>query len=110
MEGASSSGFVLTVGARDNGVLFAGTQARGAIVVFVSDARVAVVKKSAGKVRMITPIDGGRRCASGAEQMGRHVYADRFTGELRDQAAEVLRGQLPACGELCGKLGDDGMR
>src|ERR1700736_828966 len=78
----SIPGFALTVRPRDVGVLFAGTQARGAIVVFVSNARVAMTKKGAREVRIIPAVDGGRRCASGAEQMGRHVYADRFTGEL----------------------------
>jgi hypothetical protein len=92
---ASIPGFV-TVRLGNVGVLFAGTEPHRAIVVFFVDARIAVIKKSAGKVRMIAAVDGGRRCAGGPEQMGGDVYTDRFTSELRDQGAEVLGGQLPA--------------
>jgi len=93
---ASIPGFALTVRLGNVGVLFARAEAHRAIVVFFVDARVAVIKKNAAKVRMIAAVDGGRRCAGGPEQMGGDVYTDRFTSELRDQRAEVLSSQLPA--------------
>jgi hypothetical protein len=65
--------------------------------VFFIDARVAVIKKSAGKVRMSAVVDGSGGCPGGAEQMGGDVYTDRFPSKLRDQGAEVFRGQ-PAAG------------
>jgi hypothetical protein len=75
-------GFVLTVELSDEGVFFAGTEPHRAIVVFFGDARVTVIKKSAGKVRMITAVDGGRRCAGGPEQMGGHVCVPRTSSAL----------------------------
>ena len=77
-------------------VLVARAKSRCTIVVFFGDARVAVIEKRAGEVRIFATIDGGGRGAGSSEQMGRDVYTDRFAGELRDQGAEVLGGQLPA--------------
>ena len=90
--------FLLTVELRDEGVLFTCTECRRSIVVFLGDAGVAVIEERAGEMRVVATIDGGGRCAGGPEQMGRDVYTDGFAGELRDQGAEVLGGELPPGG------------
>ena len=56
----SDPGFVLTVEPSDAGVLFACAEAHRTIVVFVGDARVAVIEDRAGEVRMVATVDGGR--------------------------------------------------
>lgn len=65
---------------------------------FLGDARVAVIEKRAGEVRMIATMNGSGRSAGRSEQMGGDVNTDRFEGELRDQGAEILGGQLPPGG------------
>ena len=55
----STARFVFTVELGDEGVLVARAERRRAIVVFLGDARVAVIEKRAGEVRIFATIDGG---------------------------------------------------
>src|SRR5258705_10844323 len=98
VSGFSIAGFVLTVELGDEGVLIRRAKGRCTIVVVLGDVRISVIENRAGEMGVVASIDGGGRCAGGPEQMGRDVFADRFTGELRDQGSQVLGGQLPPGG------------
>ena len=50
---------VLTIEPSDGGVLVACANTHRAIVMFFRDARVAMIEKGAGEVRMIATVDGG---------------------------------------------------
>ena len=89
----STARFVFTVELGDEGIFVARAERRCTIVVFLGDARVAVIEKRAGEVRVFTTIDSGGGGAGSSEQMGRDVYTDGFAGEFRDQGAEVLGRQ-----------------
>src|SRR6267142_4977803 len=73
----SVASFVFTVEPGDEGVLIARAERRCTIVVFLGDARVAVIEKRAGEMRMVAAMDGGGRGAGGPEQMGGDVHAHR---------------------------------
>jgi hypothetical protein len=61
----STARFVFTVELGDEGIFVARAERRCTIVVFLGDARVAVIEKRAGEVRVVASIDGGRRGAGG---------------------------------------------
>jgi hypothetical protein len=66
----------------------------GENIMLFGNTRIFVPEDTAGKVRGVSPVDRGRCCGRGSEEMRRHIYPNRPKGCFRNQYSQVFLREL----------------